>query len=107
MKITSEVTKVEANNDIDYIKSIGLLALDPDVEWRLKFICPPNCKWSEDAPNRWKILSSGTFPIISIQMGFSCNIWLISDTPKNLLKLFIVSTFGKSLSGLNLNLKVI
>lgn len=60
VKITSEVTKVEANNDIDYIKSIGLLALDPDVEWRLKFICPPNCKWSEDAPNRWKILSSGS-----------------------------------------------
>ena len=66
MNVTVRVTKEGANDEVDevdYVKSIGLLSLDSDVEWCLKFVCPPNCKWSEGAPHKWKIVSSGNIRI--------------------------------------------
>lgn len=58
INVTVQVTKEETYDDVDYIESIGYLSLDSNTEWHLKFMCPSNCKWSEGAPHKWKIILS-------------------------------------------------
>ena len=62
VNITTKLTQANVTDCVDYSESVGLLPPDSHLDWHLKFACPANWKWSEGAPNKWKIISTGTCP---------------------------------------------
>jgi len=73
VNITTKLTQANVTDCVDYSESVGLLPPDSHLDWHLKFACPANWKWSEGAPNKWKIISTGSNPEIRETEGKACD----------------------------------